>query len=111
MYGTWRGRITAYDRDLDIELVIDSMRISVGIGYQSKGDVEVSVITPTFLMGVFDADIPTPDNERYPYRNRLELSREGDRLYGAVISVGRREDRAGHYELSSRAVLRRWQTD
>jgi CubicO group peptidase (beta-lactamase class C family) len=111
MYGTWRGRITTYDRELDVELVIDSMGVSVGVEDQSQDDVEVSVITPTFFMGVFDADIPTPDNERYPYRNRLALTREGDRLYGAVVSVGRREDRAGHYELSSRAVLRRWQTD
>jgi CubicO group peptidase (beta-lactamase class C family) len=111
MYGTWRGRITTYDRELDVELVIDSMGVSVGVEDQSQDDIEVSVITPTFLMGVFDADIPTPDNERYPYRNRLALTREGERLYGAVVSVGRREDRAGHYELSSRAVLRRWQTD
>ena len=59
------------------------------------------------IMGMFDADILTPDNERYSYRNRLALTREGDRLYGAVVSVGQREDRAGHYELSSRAVLRR----
>jgi hypothetical protein len=111
MQGIWRGRITTYDRELDIELAIDSARVSVGVGDQPQDTVEVSVITPTFLMGMFDADIPTPDNERYPYRNRLALTREGDRLYGAVISVGRREDRAGHYELSSRAVLWRWQTD
>ncbi len=107
MCGTWRGRITTYDRELDVELVIDSMGVLVGLGDQAQDDVEVSVITPTFLMGMFDADIPTPDNERYPYRNRLALTREGDRLYGAVVSVGWREDRAGHYELSSRAVLRR----
>lgn len=111
IYGTWRGRITTYNRELDVELVIDSMRVSVGVGDQPQDDIEVSVITPTFLMGMFDADIPTPDNERYPYRNRLALTREGERLYGAVVSVGRREDRAGHYELSSRAVLRRLQTD
>jgi hypothetical protein len=111
MYGTWRGRITTYYKDLAVELVIDSIGVSVGVGDQSKGDVEVSVITPTFLMGMFDAGILTPDNERYPCRNRLALTREGDRLYGAVVSVGRREDRAGHYELASRAVLRRWQTD
>jgi hypothetical protein len=111
MYGKWRGRITTYDRELDVELAIDSMRVLVGVGDQPQGDVEVSVLTPTFLMGMFDADIPTPDNKRYPYRNRLALTREGDRLYGAVVSVGRREDRAGHYELSSRAVLRRRQAD
>ena len=69
------------------------------------------MITPAFLKGIFDADIPTTDNERYPYRNRLALTREGKRLYGAVVSVGRREDRAGHYELPSRTELRRWQTD
>lgn len=111
MYGTWRGRIATYDREYDVELVIDSMGVSVGVGDQPQDDVEVSVITPTFLMGMFDADIPTTDNERYPYRNRFALTREGERLYGAVVSVGRREDRTGHYELSSRAVLRRLQTD
>jgi hypothetical protein len=58
-------------------------------------------------MGMFDAKIPTPDNERHPYRNRLEVVREGDRLFGAVISVGSWEARAGHYELPSRVELRR----
>ena len=111
MYGTWRGRITTYNKELDVELVIDSMDVAIRIGDQPGDDVEVSVITPTFLMGMFDADIPTQDNERYPYRNRLALTRQGGRLYGAVVSVGRREDREGHYELSSRAELRRWQVD
>jgi hypothetical protein len=111
MYGTWRGHITTYDRQLDVELVIDSMGVTVGVGDQAQDDVEVAVITPTFFMGMLDADIPTLDNERYPYRNRLALTREGERLYGAVVSVGRRKDRAGHYELSSRVVLWRWKTD
>ena len=111
MYGRWKGRISTYDKEIEIELVIDSMKIAVGVGNQPQDNVEVSVITPTFLMGMFDADIPTPDNERYPYRNRLALTREGERLFGAVVSVGRRKDRAGHYELSSRVVLWRWKTD
>jgi CubicO group peptidase (beta-lactamase class C family) len=111
MYGTWKGRITTYNQELEVELVIDSMKVAVGVGDQPQDDVDVSVITPTFLMGMFDAEIPTPDNERYPYRNRLALTREGGRLYGTVVSVGWREDREGHYELSSRVVLRRWQTD
>jgi len=97
MYGKWRGQITTYNRELDVELEINAMG--------------VSVITPTFLMGMFDANIPTQDNERYPYRNRLALTREEKRLYEAVVSIGRREDRAGHYELSSRVVLQQWQTD
>ena len=111
MYGTWQGRITAYDRELDVELLVDSTRVRVAVGDQSRGAVEISVLTPTFLMGMFDASIPTSDNRRYPYRNRLAVMREGDRLYGAVISVGRREARAGHYELSSRVELRRVTTE
>jgi CubicO group peptidase (beta-lactamase class C family) len=111
IYGKWRGRITTYNKEIEVELVIDSMKVAIGVGDQPQDDVEVSVITPTFLMGMFDADIPTPDNERYHYRNRLALTKGGDRCYGAVISVGRREDRSGHYELSSRVVLWRLKTD
>jgi len=111
MYGTWRGRITAYDRELDVELLVDSTGAKVAVGGQPSGEVEISVLTPTFFMGMFDASIPTPDNLRYPYRNRLAVIREGDRLYGAVISVGRREARAGHYELPSRVDLRRARTE
>jgi CubicO group peptidase (beta-lactamase class C family) len=107
MYSSWRGRITAYDRELDVELLVDSTGATVAVGAQPRGEVEISVLTPTFFMGMFDAAIPTPDNLRYPYRNRLAVIREGDRLYGVVTSVGRREDRAGHYELSSRVELRR----
>jgi CubicO group peptidase (beta-lactamase class C family) len=107
LYGTWRGRIVAYDRELHVELLIDSTGARVRVEDQPQDDVEVWVFTPTFLLGMFDAAIPTPDNERYPYRNRLAVIREGDRLHGAVISVGRREDRAGHYELSARIEMRK----
>jgi len=107
MYGTWRGRITAYDREMDVELAVDSMGAKVAVGAQPRAEVEISVLTPTFFMGMFGADIPTPDNVRYPYRNRLAVLREGDRLYGAVISAGKRKDREGHYELPSRVELRR----
>jgi hypothetical protein len=107
MYGRWHGRITAYDRELEVELVLDSTGARVAVAAQARGAVEISVLTPTFFMGMVDASIPTPDNSRYPYRNRLAMIREGDRLYGAVTSVGRREGRAGHYELSSRIELRR----
>jgi CubicO group peptidase (beta-lactamase class C family) len=107
MYGTWRGRITAYDRELDVELLVDSTGARVAVGTHPRGEVELSVLTPTFFMGMFAAAIPTPDNLRCPYRNRLAVIREGDRLYGAVISVGQRKDRAGHYELPSRVELRR----
>jgi hypothetical protein len=108
MYGTWRGRISAYDRELDVELLVDSTGARVAVGAQPRGEVEISVLTPTFLMGMFDAAIPTPDNLRHSYRNRLALIRDGDRLYGAVTSVAKWEARAGHYELSSRVELRRW---
>jgi CubicO group peptidase (beta-lactamase class C family) len=107
IYGTWAGRIEAYDRQLDVKLVIDSSGVRVSVGDQPKYDMEVWVLSPTFLLGMFDASIPTPDNERHPYRNRLAVVRDGDRLYGAVISAGSWEARAGNYELSSRVELYR----
>jgi CubicO group peptidase (beta-lactamase class C family) len=105
MYGTWKGQILAYDRALDFELLIDAKGARTAVGAQSHGEVDTSVLTPTFILGMFDAEIPTADNSRHPYRNRLALSRDGDRLYGAVISVGRWEGRAGHYELPARVEL------
>jgi len=107
MYGIWEGRIVACDRELEIELLVDSAGARIAVNDQPQDDVEVWVLSPTFLLGMFDASIPTPDNERNPYRNRLAVTRDGDRLYGAVISVGSWEARAGHYELPSRVELRR----
>ncbi|MEJ2151601.1 MAG: serine hydrolase [Gemmatimonadota bacterium] len=75
MYGSWRGLIAAYDRELDVELLVDSTGARVAVGAQPRGAVEISVLTPTFFMGMFDAAIPTPDNLRHPYRNRLAVIR------------------------------------
>jgi CubicO group peptidase (beta-lactamase class C family) len=107
MYGTWVGMIEAYDRELEFELIVDSAGARATVESQPQDGVELSVLSPTFLMGVFDAEIPTPDNERHPYGNRLEVVRDGDRLFGALVSVGSWEERAGHYELPSRVELRR----
>ena len=107
MYGTWAGRITAYDRELVVELVVDATGAGMTVGDQQSDEMEVWVLSPTFLLGMFDARIPTPDNERHPYRNRLAVVRDGDRLYGAVISVGAWESRAGHYEYPAQVELRR----
>jgi CubicO group peptidase (beta-lactamase class C family) len=105
--GAWLGKIIAYDRELDVELLIDGTGATVAVGGQPDDELEITVLTPTFLLGMFDAEIPTPDNQRYPYRNRLAVATDGDRLFGAITSVGWREGRAGHYELSSRIELRR----
>ena len=111
LYGTWEGRIVAYDREMEVALHIDSLGVRISVEDQPQDDVELSVLSPTFLLGMFDAHIPTPDNERQPYRNRLAVLREGNRLYGAVTCVGSREARAGHYELSSRIELQRSRED
>jgi CubicO group peptidase (beta-lactamase class C family) len=107
IYGWWVGSITTYDRELKFEVVIDSEGVRATVEGSPQDVVDLYVLSPTFAMGMFDAKIPTPDNERHPYRNRLEVVREGDRLFGAVISVGSWEARAGHYELPSRVELRR----
>jgi CubicO group peptidase (beta-lactamase class C family) len=111
MYGTWRGRVVTYDRELEVQLEVDSLGVKVIVADQPQDDVEVWVLAPSFLLGRFDARLPTPDNERYPYRNRLAVVREGDRLYGAVTTVSQRVDRAGENELSSRVELRRSRQD
>ncbi len=111
MYGAWRGHIVAYDRELEVQLEVDSLGTKVIVADQPQDDVEVWVLTPSFLLGMFDARIPTSDNERYPYRNRLAVVRDGDRLYGAVSTVSQRVDRAGENELSSRVELRRLTRD
>jgi len=111
VYGKWVGAITAYDRELEFELLIDSNGARATVEGSPQNAVDLYVLSPTFAMGMFDAAIPTSDNERHPYRNRLEVVREGDRLFGAVISVGSWDARAGHYELPSRVELRRLASD
>jgi hypothetical protein len=49
----------------------------------------------------------SPVQHRGQEPNRLALTRDGDRLYGAVICVGWRESRAAEYELSSQIEVRR----
>lgn len=105
LHGTWRGTIIAYDREMDVEVMIDTTGAKVTVDGQPSGAVEIYVLTPTFLLGMFDAEIPTPDNERYPYRNRLAVVRDGNRMYGSVVSVGKLPERAGHYELASRIEM------
>ena len=107
IYGRWVGAITAYDRELGFELLIDSEGARAAVEGSPQDTVDLYALSPTFAMGMFDGAIPTSDNERHPYRNRLEVVREGDRLSGAVISVGSWVARAGHYELPSRVELRR----
>ena len=107
MYGRWVGVIETYDGELELELAIDSEGARATVEGSPRDDIELYALSPAFAMGMFDAGIPTSDNERHPYRNRLEVVRDGDRLFGAVISVGSWETRAGHYELPSRVELRR----
>jgi CubicO group peptidase (beta-lactamase class C family) len=107
IYGRWVGAITAYDRELGFELLIDSEGGRATVEGSPQDTIDFYVLSPTFAMGMFDGEIPTPDNERHPYRNRLEVVREDDRMFGAVISVGSWHARAGHYELPSRVELRR----
>lgn len=107
IYGRWVGVVEAYDRELEFELVIDSEGARAIVEGSPQDEVDLYVLSPTFAMGMFDGKIPTSDNERHPYRNRLEVVRDGDRLFGAVISVGSWEARAGHYELPSRVELQR----
>jgi hypothetical protein len=107
IYGRWAGTITAYDRELEFELVIDSEGARATVEGSPQDEIDLYVLSPAFVMGMFNAAIPTSDNERHTYRNRLEVVRDGDRLFGAVISVGSWEARAGHYELPSRVDLRR----
>ena len=111
MYGTWRGRIVAYDRELSVELHVDSDGAAVTLEDQPVDDMEVWVLSPDFLLGMFDSAIPTPDNAKYPCRSRLAVLREEDRLHGAVVSVGSLEDRAGHYELPAWTELQRFPGD
>jgi CubicO group peptidase (beta-lactamase class C family) len=107
LFGTWRGRITAYDRQIEVELTVAADGAWITLHDTAPAAVELSVTTPTFLLGMFSGSVPTPDNARHPYRNRLAVVRQEDRLYGQVTSVGWWEARGAEYELSSRVEFRR----
>jgi hypothetical protein len=107
LFGTWRGRITAYDREIEVELTVAADGAWITLRGAAPAAVDLSAATPTFLLGMFSGSIPTPDNERHPYRNRLAVVRQQDRLYGQVTSVGWWEARGAEYELSSRVEFQR----
>jgi len=105
LVGTWNGKITAYDRVIDVELTVAAGETRIALSDAPPEVIDLSVAVPTFLLGMFAGAIPTPDNERHPYRNRLAVVREDDRLYGHVTSVGWWEARGAEYELPSRIEL------
>jgi CubicO group peptidase (beta-lactamase class C family) len=107
LYGIWEGRVTAYDREIDIELTLDSQSSQIKLPESQQKEIELLVATPTFLLGRFSGGIPAPEDQRYSYRHRLAITHQQDRLYGVVTSVGSWEARAAECELSSRIELRR----
>jgi CubicO group peptidase (beta-lactamase class C family) len=106
--GSWDGKIITYDHEIGVGLrVTQTDGVWVSLSEAPQSEVDLGVATDWFLMGEFPGTIPTPGAGRYPERVRLALVRQGDRLTGQATVVGRKEERQGHYELSSWIELRR----
>jgi CubicO group peptidase (beta-lactamase class C family) len=106
--GSWEGKIVAYDREIGVILrATEGAGVWVSLSEDQENEVDLAIATDWFLMGDFPGTIPTPDTGRYPERIRLALVRQGDQITGQATVVGRKEERQGHYELSSWIELRR----
>ena len=81
--------------------------LTKSLSENQENEVDLSVVTDWFLMGDFPGTIPTPDAGRYPEKIRLALVLRGDKITGQATVVGRKEERQGHYELSSWIELRK----
>jgi len=102
LLGTWEGRIVAYDREIDVSLVLSNHEgARIALSGQEECAVDFSVISSGFLLGTFQGSIPTPDIARYDNWVRLAVTHTGDKLSGQATAVGWREDRQTHCELSS----------
>jgi hypothetical protein len=102
LLGTWEGRIVAYDREIDVSLVLsndEGARIKLS-GQEERG-VDFSFISSVFLFGTFQGSIPTPDIARYDNWVRLAMRPAGNKMSGQATAVGWREDRQTDCELSS----------
>ncbi len=100
--GKWKGKIVAYDREIDVELKISNAEgAKISLSGQPEAKMDLAVVTDGFLLGNFSGIIPTPDASHHPEGIRLALVRQGNRLSGQVTAVQWIEERQMRYELSS----------
>jgi CubicO group peptidase (beta-lactamase class C family) len=102
MLGTWEGKIVAYDREIDVSLVLSNDEgARIKLSGQEESGVDFSAISSVFLFGTFQGSIPTPDIARYDNWVRLAVRFTGNKLSGQATAVGWREDRQTHSEQSA----------
>lgn len=102
LLGKWKGKIVAYDREIEVELKVNRIEGAIiNLSGQQENKIDLSVVTPDFMLGYFSGVIPTPDALRYPDKIRLALVRQGDRLSGSATADQWIEERQMRYELSS----------
>jgi CubicO group peptidase (beta-lactamase class C family) len=108
MVGEWQGQIVAYDREIELTLVLDSEGGAIAkLAGQGEQPIDLSYASDSFLLGTFVGSIPTPDIALYNHSVRLALVRTGTTLSGQATAVGWREDRQTECELSSWIELSR----
>lgn len=102
LLGKWEGQIVAYDRQIDVTLVLSNDKgARIKLSGQEERGVDFSVVSSVFLLGTFQGSIPTPDIARYDSWVRLAVRHTGNELSGQATAVGWREDRQTDCELSS----------
>jgi CubicO group peptidase (beta-lactamase class C family) len=109
LLGRWKGKIVAYDREIEAELKVDETEgATIALSGQPESKMDLAVATDDFLLGYFSGAIPTPDANRHPAdKVRLALVRRGNRLSGSATADQWVEERQIRYELSSWIELRK----
>ncbi len=88
MLGTWEGMIVAYDREIDVTLVLSNdAGATIELAGQGEYAVNFTVISHNWI--------------------RLAVRYAGDRLSGSATAVGWRRDRQTHTEQSAWIELER----
>jgi CubicO group peptidase (beta-lactamase class C family) len=102
LFGKWKGKIVAYDREIETELIINNTEgAKISLSGQQDSKIDLAVVTDDFLLGYFSGVVPTPDAQRHPDKIRLALIRQGNRLSGSATADQWIEERQMRYELSS----------
>ncbi len=109
LLGRWKGKIVAYDREVEAELKVDETEgATIALSGQPESKMDLAFATDDFLLGCFSGAIPTPDANRHPAdKVRLALVRRGNRLSGSATADQWVEERQVRYELSSWIELKK----
>lgn len=110
--GDWEGKIENYAGSIDVALSMKREgKAHVLLEDHQPRALDIAVLSDTFLLGSFPAEVPISDLPMRSKRVRLAVVREGNRLWGQATAERWEKERQMKYELSSWIELKKIQSD